>query len=449
MSDALKRLIDGTFPDPRTGAPVPSPIRTVVIDRSLDGQEADLVASVGLGGTLAVVSDPDTEEALGARVARALSSRFRVVRVVLPRRPDADEETQRWVQREGENADAFIAVGSGTVNDLCKYTAGCTGKPWAVFATAPSMNGYTSKTASMRVAGMKRTLPARMAEGVFMDLRVLAAAPARLIRAGVGDSVCRPACQVDWLLANRLRGDEFLELPYILLAEDEKQLFAEPEALLRGDLEAHACLARVLSITGLNVVYCGGSHPGSQGEHLLSHFMEMQGGRSRRHSEELSDAPAGHESFHGEQIGVTSVTMARLQQLLLARDRLEVRASGVTEAEFVRRYGPTLAAECWKEFRPKRLTAAGAEALNARLAAEWPSIRRQLSQVAWTPEAVSSVLERMGAPTRPGEVGWNPAAYREAVLHAAEMRNRYTFLDLARDAALLDRHFIDAELGIG
>jgi hypothetical protein len=31
-------------------------------------------------------------------------------------------------------------------------------------------------------------------------------------------------------------------------------------------------------------------------------------------------------------------------------------------------------------------------------------------------------------------VGWGEEAYREAVLHAAEIRNRYTFLDLARDA---------------
>ena len=58
-------------------------------------------------------------------------------------------------------ADALVAVGSGTINDLCKYAAAQDGKPYAVFATAPSMNGYTSKNAAITVDGHKKSLPAR------------------------------------------------------------------------------------------------------------------------------------------------------------------------------------------------------------------------------------------------------------------------------------------------
>ncbi len=46
-------------------------------------------------------------------------------------------------------------------------------------------------------------------------------------------------------------------------------------------------------------------------------------------------------------------------------------------------------------------------------------------------------LRRLGAPARPEDLGWSPAFYRDAVLHAREIRNRYTFLDLAGDAGLL------------
>ena len=44
-----------------------------------------------------------------------------------------------------------VAVGSGTVNDLCKYVTAMDGRSYCVFATAPSMDGYTSTTASITV----------------------------------------------------------------------------------------------------------------------------------------------------------------------------------------------------------------------------------------------------------------------------------------------------------
>src|SRR6202008_4909969 len=102
-------------------------------------------------------------------------------------------------------ADALIAVGSGTINDLCKFVAARDGKPYAVFGTAPSMNGYTSANAAIIVAGLKASLPTRPPVGVFLALSVLAAAPARMIRSGLGDCLCRPTAQADWLLSHALR----------------------------------------------------------------------------------------------------------------------------------------------------------------------------------------------------------------------------------------------------
>jgi len=341
------------------------------------------------------------------------------VPIGLPSHPKPDQETAAAIEQAGQAADAFIAVGSGTVNDLCKYAAARSGKPYAVFATAPSMNGYTSKNASITVGGLKRTLPARVPEGVFMDLGVLAAAPARLIRAGVGDTLCRATVQADWLLAHRVRGDAYQELPFELLADDEAGLLAEPEALLAGDLQAVARLARALTLAGLGMTYCGGSFSTSQGEHLISHYLELRG------------AP---ESLHGEQIGVTTVTMAGLQERVLARETLEVFPCGLTEADFRERYGPELGAECWQEFLPKRLDADGAAALNRRLRGEWAEIRQRIAAVALPSERIRGTLARLGAPTAPRELGWSPEVYGDAVRHAAEIRNRYTFLDLARDA---------------
>jgi glycerol-1-phosphate dehydrogenase [NAD(P)+] len=53
-------------------------------------------------------------------------------------------------------------------------------------------------------------------------------------------------------------------------------------------------------------------------------------------------------------------------------------------------------------------------------------------------ELLEKALRRAGAPMRPQDVGWPEPFYRTALRHAREIRNRYTFLDLAADSGRLD-----------
>jgi glycerol-1-phosphate dehydrogenase [NAD(P)+] len=53
-------------------------------------------------------------------------------------------------------------------------------------------------------------------------------------------------------------------------------------------------------------------------------------------------------------------------------------------------------------------------------------------------------MRRCGGVTSARELGVDPAFYREAVRHAREMRNRYSMLDLADDAGLMDE-FLEGE----
>ena len=427
MSEAaIRALLAGTYPDPDGTGTLSVATRSVVIAESLAGHETDLVAGLGLGRRLAVVSDGTTHAVLGARVERALAAIAAVESLVLPGCPRADVATTAVIRRETRAADALIAVGSGTLNDLSKYAAAQDGKPYAVFGTAPSMNGYTSVNATITVDGLKTSRPCVAASGVFLDLAVLAAAPPRLVRAGLGDSLCRPTAQADWLLAHLVRGDPYREAPFALLAEDEPALLAEPEALLRGDLAAMARLARTLVLSGFGMTVCGGSYPASQGEHLISHYTDMRG------------SPAWPESFHGEQVGVTTLTMARLQERVLAGGPPRLGPTRASEADLLRHFGPELGAACWREFSPKRLDAAAADALNQRIAAHWDAWRARLRGVARPARVLADVLRRAGAPTTPEELGWPRAPYEEAVRHAREIRNRFTFLDLAGDAWLLE-----------
>ena len=318
--------------------------------------------------------------------------------------------------------DALVAVGSGTINDLCKYAAAQDGKPYAVFATAPSMNGYTSHNAAITVNGHKKTLPAVGPAGVFMDLGVLSAAPARMIRAGLGDSLCRSTAQADWLLSHCLFQTPYQHAPFALLAEDEPALLDDPEALLHGDSDAMRALARTLVLSGFGMTICHGSYPASQGEHLISHYIDMF-------------APAGRAPhFHGEQVGVATLTMARIQEDTLASGPSRLGAEPVTRADLQRRLGEEIGESCWHEFEAKRMSPETRSRLQRELTDRWDDIRLRVSAAMVPAERIRAVMRRAGCPTTPEEIGLTSAFYASAVRNARFLRDRYTFLDLAADS---------------
>jgi glycerol-1-phosphate dehydrogenase [NAD(P)+] len=427
VEDVIDRLIAGTHEDPDGGPPLRVETRAVMIARSLAGMEADIVRPLALGRRLAVVSDPTTHAILGERVERALMSLAEVSSVVLPEHPHADDATLQRLRAATSAADALVAVGSGTINDLCKYASAHDRKPYVVFGTAPSMNGYTSVNAAITVHGHKKSLPAQAPLGAFLDLSILAAAPVRMIRSGLGDSLCRATAQADWLLAHLLFDLPYRTMPFVLLAEDEPALFASAEALVNGDLEAMEKLVRTLLLSGFGTAICGNSFPASQGEHLISHYGDMLPHAGRPFT------------FHGEQIGVTTLTMARLQGRLLDGPPPTVAADRNTEAGFVARFGPALGPSCWSDFSQKRLTADRATRVNERIADKWPEIRAAISAISLHADMLAPVLQKAKAPRTPEDLGWPLASYRAAVRHAREIRNRYTFLDLAADSGVLDR----------
>ena len=191
-------------------------------------------------------------------------------------------------------------------------------------------------------------------------------------------------------------------------------------------------LARTLVLSGFGMGLCGSSMPASQGEHLISHYIDMMG-----------DA-AWPASFHGEQIGVTTLTMARLQAAMLARAPSRLRPSSATRASLMTQFGPQLGKSCWAEFAKKRLNKASAEAMGARAWDRWPEIRRRIGAVIRPAHELEDVLRRAGAPTTAEALGWPAAFYQQAVRQAREIRNRWTFLDLAADTGM----FAEARMAI-
>lgn len=384
----------------------------IVMEPTLVGKTAELLARTGFKDTnLLLVCDKNTYAALGERVVKETNAKY----LLLEGTPHPDNATINLII--AQNYDVLIAVGSGTISDLCKYASFMTQKDYAVFPTAPSMNGYFSMNASIIIEGHKQTLPAHLPKGVFCDLSVLANAPKRLILSGLGDSLCRPTAQADWLLSHLLFNTPYNPLPYTLLAPYEHELFSNSDKLTSGDIRVLELLMRTLIVSGMGMVIAGGSYPASQGEHLIAHTMEMKYGYALPYT------------YHGEQIGVTTLAMAEIQLALLGQ-RLHLQSHTDTEKKIAEYFGNELKKNIQNAYQSKFRLCEKYDAINERLNTEESAIRDAIKAITLPVDYLRAVLQKAGAPSTTYELGWQDRQLGLAITHAKFIRDRFTFLDL-------------------
>ncbi len=135
--------------------------------------------------------------------------------------------------------------------------------------------------------------------------------------------------------------------------------------------------------------------------------------------------------------------MARLQEDVLAAGPPRLQACVVTRDTLQRLFGTATGDSCWREFEPKRLSEDAARKLSQRIAEVWDEMVRAIRAVTLPASRLATVLEHVGGPSTPADIGLSADGYSAAMHHARFLRNRYTFLDLADDSG----HF--ARMGPG
>ena len=116
-----------------------------------------------------------------------------------------------------EETDLIVGVGSGVINDLCKYVSWKRGLQYVIVATAPSMDGYASSGAAMITDGMKVTYTTHPPMMIFGDTDVLRHAPEDMIRSGYGDIIGKYSSLNDWQLSHVLNGEHLCREIYDLV----------------------------------------------------------------------------------------------------------------------------------------------------------------------------------------------------------------------------------------
>jgi glycerol-1-phosphate dehydrogenase [NAD(P)+] len=387
----------------------------VVIEAGLRNRIGDIIKTIDIGTRVTIVSDKNTYEILGKTVENSIGNVI-IDSLVFDSNITADIKNVNIVRETARFSDMIIAVGSGTINDLCKYAGHLNNIPYIVFATAPSMNGYSSANASISINGYKQTFKAQLARAIFFDLDILANAPIRLIKSGLGDSICRPTCQADWLLSHLLLGTKYDETPFNILKTVENELFENSEALIRQDRQALKLLCQTLILSGIGMYISNGSYPASQGEHLIAHTMETILKKGYPHS------------FHGEQIGVTTLTMAEIIEHNL--QNIPVIKGNFDENVIYNFYGKNLGDKYSREYNSKVFSAAMIEQLNTYIQNNWHNISHKISSVMISRDKLKNILSNAQAAVSYKDIGWTKNSYQLGILHAKYMRNRFGFLDL-------------------
>lgn len=301
---------------------------------------------------------------------------------------------------------AVLSVGSGTVTDLAKHACHLAQtergfRPLFVeVPTANSVNAYTSNMAPVFVSGVKRTLASRYPDATVWDLATLRDAPAQMSSAGVGDLLAAFVSLPDWLLAHRLGMDPgYNDLPRQLIGPLDRTLPEVAAGVRRGDLQAHALLARLIAVSGFGMSFVRASTPASGFEHVISHTLDLQGERAGR------PLPV-----HGLQVGLASVLAAETYRLFLADTgpkRVD-RAMGFPDDESMRRQidaamasvdpSGAAAAECWRDYQVKLAGWREQESRIREVLADWPSVRAEIAAMTRPPEALADILSAAGAP---------------------------------------------------
>jgi glycerol-1-phosphate dehydrogenase [NAD(P)+] len=368
---------------------------------------------------LLLVGDDATLDAAGRAVAAALEADFTVTVHSLGAKVKARVNTAEMLAEMGSGHDLFLAVGSGTINDLVKYAAALRNLPYCAVMTATSMNGYSAANASLEDASTaKRSYPAAPPVLVIADLEVLAAAPGRLTRAGIGDTLCRSVVEADMIISHHVIGT-----PYPKAFFDRARLH-EP-ILLTGTIHMQQIeepflqtLVTALLDSGDAMTEFGSSAPASQGEHMIVHTLEM------KYGSELTGL------FHGELVSVASVTLANLQQrILLSLPTL--RPMPYTIEQFQRNFGKARAEALYALYNHKLMGAEQARDTQARLHQQWPAIKEELSTRMLSAATLERALIHSGLPTQPQVLNIAEERYRFACSYAHLTRERFTFLDLA------------------
>ena len=391
-------------------------LKEVITGSGIVHSAGQLLAERGFPKRILVVADQNTLAASEGILQSLDAAAFNYSLKLYDDLRVADMEQVNEIEALLGDVDGVLSVGSGSLNDICRYATYTQKKELALFATAPSMDGFASGHSPLTYNNFKITYLAHQPSYILADTKILAAAPAVLKSSGFGDMIAKYIALVDWKIANLISDEYLCPRVFELTSEGLQRIVALADNITKPDEDAAESVLEALIFTGIAMHVAGVSRPGSGDEHIVSHFWEC---KKLQHGQ-ISD-------FHGKKCGVATVLVNRIYHKMVEREQVTVQAEQLDWADIQAAYGGELAEEMMQLNAPTTITA---DIDPKRLQAAWPEIRRIVQEELPSDEELTDLMRRAGAATTPQEIGVTDELLHLGLKYHTFMRRRVTLMRL-------------------
>ncbi len=331
--------------------------------------------------------------------------------------------------------DLVVAVGTGSINDMCRFFSYQMNVPYAIVATAAPMDGFASSGAALMVDNIKQTIPAQTPLFIIGDTDILCGAPARMISAGLGDLLGKFTCLNDWRISKIVNDEYYCDTVVNLVKDCIENVLKNADKAASRDPKVIGDIMEGLVLTGVAMSFVGNSRPAAGCEHHLNHYweaIEIQNGQ----------IPV----LHGIEVGLAEVVILKMTEFLresrpdfdAAREKAKQYDQAAWEEKMKEVYGTASDAIIELEHESKKNDPEGRLKRIDKIEENWDEIVKLMNDYMPSAERMIEILKSLDAPYFPSQVGFSDEMLYNALVYGKENRARYTLLSMMGDLGVLE-----------
>lgn len=365
-------------------------IKDVAVGSGLLQQTAEILKRNNFPTDILVVADNNTLRAADGILDILQDGGFNIKTKIFENLRVAEYEEAENIARLSADVGGIVSVGTGSLNDICRRAAFVADKDFAIFATAPSMDGFASVTSPLTANNFKISYPAKQPSVIIGDTAILAKAPAELKSAGFGDMIAKYTALTDWKLAKLTIGEAMCDNVAAVTKEGLMRAVSLADKVTSEDEEAAEAIFEGLILTGLAMKLGDTTRAASGAEHVVSHFWECK----KLEQGLLSD-------YHGKKCGVATLMCIRLYKELVKIENPVFVEDRTDWDKVYAIYGKNFRSEVEKYNNPTVTD----ETTPAVLSEHWQEIRRIINEELPTAEELETLMQQAGCATTAAEIG--------------------------------------------
>jgi len=391
-----------------------SSVKAVEIDNGVISEVGKILKENGFPKKIFLLADNASIAAADGIIENIEKAGFTVEKFIYPVMKKALMTEVEKIRDLSSDCDGLLAVGTGSVNDICRYASFLDKKAFAIFGTAPSMDGFASSVAPIINNGFKMSLPSHQPSVIMADTKILANAPLELKAAGFGDVIGKKIARVDWEISRLLTGEYFCENIASLIDKAVDTLISLSDKIQTNDETAAKAEMEALVLSGLSISLAGSSRPASGAEHMIAHMWEIK------------EIEAGRNpQYHGRYVSVATVLANKIYRKIAQTESIEAHKENIDFNTFSDNFG-FMKPEIIKLNVPPVTDEVDPTLLKER----WRQITETVNKFLPTDSELDKIMKNAGAVTMVEEVGISKEIEKFAVEYHPFIRHRITLTRL-------------------